>query len=70
MLVDAGHHYLELRGVEIRGTIEVVGDVPQTAAPNGELAPVELQFAASISAAARCCTTAGCLAASDTQEDH
>jgi hypothetical protein len=42
---DAGHHYLELRGVKIRGTIEVVGDVPRTAEPNGELAPVELQFA-------------------------
>ena len=45
VLVDAGHHYLELPGVEIRGTTEVVGDVPRTAEPNGELAPVELQFA-------------------------
>ena len=45
VLVDAGHHYRELRGVEISGTIDVVGDVPRTSAPNDELAPVELQFA-------------------------
>jgi hypothetical protein len=45
VLVDAGHHYGELRGVEISGTIDVVGDVPRTSAPDGELAPVELQFA-------------------------
>jgi hypothetical protein len=45
VLVDAGHHYQELHGVEISGTIEVVGEVPRTGEPNEELAPVELQFA-------------------------
>jgi hypothetical protein len=45
VLVDAGHHYLELHGVEISGTIEVVGEVPRTSEPDNELAPVELQFA-------------------------
>jgi hypothetical protein len=45
VLVDAGHHYLELQGVEISGTAEVVGDVPRTSAPSAELAPVEAQFA-------------------------
>jgi nitroimidazol reductase NimA-like FMN-containing flavoprotein (pyridoxamine 5'-phosphate oxidase superfamily) len=45
VLVDTGHHYGELRGVEISGTAEVVGDVPRTAAPVAELAGVEQQFA-------------------------
>jgi hypothetical protein len=45
VLVDTGHHYLELQGVEISGTAEVVGDVPRTSAPSAELAPVEAQFA-------------------------
>jgi Pyridoxamine 5'-phosphate oxidase len=45
VLVDTGHHYLELRGVEISGTIEVVGGVPRSGEPDDELAPVESQFA-------------------------
>ncbi|HEY2287085.1 MAG TPA: pyridoxamine 5'-phosphate oxidase family protein [Streptosporangiaceae bacterium] len=45
VLIDTGHHYLELRGVEISGRAEVVGDVPRTAAPSDELAPVEREFA-------------------------
>jgi hypothetical protein len=45
VLVDAGHHYQELHGVEISGTVEVVGEVPRTGEPNDELAPPELQFA-------------------------
>ena len=45
VLVDAGHHYLELHGVEISGTIEVVGEVPRTGEPDNELALVEMQFA-------------------------
>jgi hypothetical protein len=45
VLVDAGHHYRELHGVEISGTVEVVGDVPRSTQPNDELAPVELEFA-------------------------
>jgi nitroimidazol reductase NimA-like FMN-containing flavoprotein (pyridoxamine 5'-phosphate oxidase superfamily) len=45
VLVDTAHHYQELRGVEISGRAEVVGDVPRTAAPSDELAPVERDFA-------------------------
>jgi hypothetical protein len=45
VLVDAGHHYLELHGVEISGTVEVVGEVPRTGKPNEDLAPIESQFA-------------------------
>jgi Pyridoxamine 5'-phosphate oxidase len=45
VLIDAGHHYHELHGVEISGRTEVVGEVPRTGQPNDELAPVELQFA-------------------------
>ena len=45
VLVDTGHHYGELRGVEVSGTAEVVGDVPRTGAPDAELAGVERHFA-------------------------
>jgi len=31
LTVDAGTEYFELRGVEITGTIEAVGDIPRTA---------------------------------------
>jgi len=44
-LVDAGHHYHELRGVEISGTVAIVGEVPRTGVPVAELVPVERQFA-------------------------
>src|SRR5215470_15538954 len=30
VLVDAGEDYAELRGAELRGTAEVVGEVPRT----------------------------------------
>jgi nitroimidazol reductase NimA-like FMN-containing flavoprotein (pyridoxamine 5'-phosphate oxidase superfamily) len=30
VVVDAGHDYGELRGVEIRGTVAVVGEVPRS----------------------------------------
>jgi len=47
IVVDDGHDYLELRGVEISGRARVVGEVPRTgeqAVP--ELVPVENAFAA------------------------
>lgn len=46
VVVDAGHDYLELRGVELRGAVEVVGEVPRTGEPNELLVPMERQFAA------------------------
>lgn len=45
VVVDAGAEYLELRGVEITGTVEVVGEVPRTGEPHDELSVVEAQFA-------------------------
>ena len=44
--VDAGDDYLELRGVEITGRVEVVGEIPRTGAPNDELARIEPIFGA------------------------
>jgi nitroimidazol reductase NimA-like FMN-containing flavoprotein (pyridoxamine 5'-phosphate oxidase superfamily) len=43
--VDAGVEYLELRGVEITGTVEVIGETPRTDAPNAALTDIEKQFA-------------------------
>jgi hypothetical protein len=43
-VIDAGHEYAELRGVEIEGDAEVVGPVPRTGAgdpPSPELATTE-----------------------------
>jgi hypothetical protein len=45
VVVDAGHEYDELHGVEITGTVEIVGEVPRTGEPNGELAAIEPAFA-------------------------
>ncbi|HUN33212.1 MAG TPA: pyridoxamine 5'-phosphate oxidase family protein [Trebonia sp.] len=45
VLVDAGDAYDQLRGVELRGQVEIVGDVPRTAAPDAELAGPELAMA-------------------------
>jgi nitroimidazol reductase NimA-like FMN-containing flavoprotein (pyridoxamine 5'-phosphate oxidase superfamily) len=36
-VVDAGESYDELRGVELRGRVEVVGEVPRTGEPAPEL---------------------------------
>ena len=41
VVVDAGHDYAELRGVELRGRVEVVGEVPRAGEPNEELDRVE-----------------------------
>src|SRR5579875_1798773 len=45
VVVDAGTDYFELRGVEITGRVEVVGEVPRTGAPDDRLAAVEAAFA-------------------------
>ncbi|WP_132473601.1 pyridoxamine 5'-phosphate oxidase family protein [Rhodococcus sp. SMB37] len=45
VLIDAGHEFNELRGVEIRGRFDVVGDVPRSGAPDPELAAPEQLFA-------------------------
>ena len=45
-VVDAGHDYGELRGVELRGSVEVVGEVPRTGEPHPELERVEQAVAA------------------------
>ena len=43
--MDAGHDYTELRGVELRGRVEVVGEVPRRGLPVPELAEPERLFA-------------------------
>jgi hypothetical protein len=45
VVVDAGEEFAELRGVEIRGTAEAVGDVPRGSDPDDILAAPELAFA-------------------------
>jgi hypothetical protein len=46
VVVDAGHDYVELRGAELRGKVEVVGEVPRTGEPEPRLEAVERAFAA------------------------
>ncbi|MER6346371.1 pyridoxamine 5'-phosphate oxidase family protein [Streptomyces sp. NPDC001595] len=45
VVVDAGHEYDELRGAELSGAAEFVGEVPRTGEPHPELASVEALFA-------------------------
>ncbi|ARX81971.1 pyridoxamine 5-phosphate oxidase [Streptomyces alboflavus] len=45
VVVDAGEQYGELRGVELTGTAEVVGEVPRTGEPCPELDLPERLFA-------------------------
>lgn len=45
VVVDAGTEYTQLRGVEITGTVEPVGELPRTGEPNDELSAVEGLFA-------------------------
>ncbi len=45
VVVDAGHDYGELRGAELSGRFEVVGDVPRTDAPDPVLEGIEAAFA-------------------------
>lgn len=44
VVVDAGEDYLELRGIELAGVVEVVGEVPRTGAANSELEIPERLF--------------------------
>ena len=43
--IDTGVDYFELRGVEITGSVEIVGEVPRLGEPNDELAGIEKLFA-------------------------
>ena len=45
VVVDAGTEFWELRGVEVSGRVEIVGDVPRGSAPHPELAGPERGFA-------------------------
>ena len=45
VVIDAGVEYLELRGVEFTGTVEIVGEVPRTGEPNDALSGIEPVFA-------------------------
>lgn len=45
LVIDSGHDFHELRGVEINGSVEVVGDVPRTSAVVPVLGEPELLFA-------------------------
>jgi PPOX class probable F420-dependent enzyme len=45
VVIDAGTEFWELRGVEITGRAEVVGDVPRGTGPVPELADVEPAYA-------------------------
>ncbi|MFB8776034.1 pyridoxamine 5'-phosphate oxidase family protein [Streptomyces broussonetiae] len=45
VVVDAGYGYDELRGAELSGTVEFVGEAPRTGAPHPGLAAVEPVFA-------------------------
>ena len=45
VLVDAGEAYAELRGVELRGRVEIVGEVPRTGLPEPRLDEPERLFA-------------------------
>jgi nitroimidazol reductase NimA-like FMN-containing flavoprotein (pyridoxamine 5'-phosphate oxidase superfamily) len=45
VVIDAGEEYMELRGVEVRGTASVVGEVPRTGEKVPELTGVERAFA-------------------------
>lgn len=44
VLVDSGHDFLELRGVEIIGRAEVVGETPRTGEPHDALVAPEAAF--------------------------
>jgi nitroimidazol reductase NimA-like FMN-containing flavoprotein (pyridoxamine 5'-phosphate oxidase superfamily) len=44
VLVDGGHDYGELQGVELRGRVESVGEVPRESTPNEELREVEEMY--------------------------
>jgi Pyridoxamine 5'-phosphate oxidase len=43
-LIDTGHEFNELRGVELIGTVEPIGEAPRTGEPNDELVAPEQMF--------------------------
>ncbi|MFL1904563.1 pyridoxamine 5'-phosphate oxidase family protein [Streptomyces tauricus] len=45
VVVDTGEEYDQLRGVEVSGSVEFVGEVPRTGEPCPELDTVERMFA-------------------------
>jgi hypothetical protein len=45
VVVDAGTAYSELRGVELRGSVQIVGEVPRTGQPDERLVTPERRFA-------------------------
>jgi hypothetical protein len=45
VVVDAGDLFTELRGVELRGTVTMVGEAPRTGVPTDELVIPERLFA-------------------------
>ena len=45
VVIDAGVGYTELRGVELSGQVEPVGDIPRTATPDAVLDHIEQLFA-------------------------
>ena len=45
VVVDTGEQFHELRGVEISGSVEIVGEVPRGSDPNETLANPERMFA-------------------------
>ncbi|WP_328773028.1 pyridoxamine 5'-phosphate oxidase family protein [Streptomyces sp. NBC_00286] len=45
VVVDAGEEYGELRGVELSGTVDFVGEAPRTGEPRPELDEAERLFA-------------------------
>lgn len=49
ILVDDGHDFTELRGIEILGRGEVIGEVPRTGVESNSLLPVESAFGAKYS---------------------
>ena len=44
IIVDAGHDFGELRGAELIGSMEAVGDVPRSSAPDPRLEEPERMF--------------------------
>jgi hypothetical protein len=44
VLIDDGHDFLELRGLEIIGSVEASGEVPRTGEPNEALVAPEQAF--------------------------
>jgi hypothetical protein len=45
VVVDTGHEYGELRGAELKGEVERVGEAPRTGEPNEELEKIEALIA-------------------------